>query len=880
MEVEKNAIELENSTSEWRVANYQIPVPLGDCSAHFLIERNGVNGQQVRKAFLMDGGTNAGGYYAWVQILKGLRHIDLELGTEWKFDNWVVTHWDEDHYRGVRDLLSTDLELFRFVQKREGNPTGRTPPSTFAKQYFCEQPWLLCGALDRAMFINRQRELDYKYLQPFMKADSITLHHNQELYGLPMESYRLDTQTSQSWIEKAGLRCITTKQLVGIDLFTRTRQFNSDGNLCSAETDIDKKWGIKPDPSTGRPRFCVIGADGYGIGIGAGMKAESRFVKEPSRNETSILAILYWPKNGRCSYYTGGDGSPEMAKEIVTNWLRQSQRFPRGPKVDLMKLDHHGSTKENLGSKQKPTTNTDIIVASDAKKADEKSSDIISDILIDHLTPDGLLVTPGTRHGHPTWDVLLAIHRYFSGRSATDGLFTTRSFYWLDTNKPGSIKNLNFNHNDTSYMQAVFKEVYESYHADKKLITEEEHVSTSEIEEVQAIYEEFYNEQYHGNEHDYEKDEIVMDDLIILDQPERVRNQAKFEKLKRKYGYRLQRENTPGILTPKGRINWSKIHEKVTEECRSLLFPQARNKNIDAAIGRSPVGDSLFWAWLTWSEDIEDSIFNGALQYSDVCWQPIITDGNPHYIVSFMFRNGGEDKLIEVFTDDGEFQVIKDQNTGEVSHVATGLVVEDKSAPWAKLVYSHLTLATIFNLQQASDQAKFLVNPMLKQPLAGIKTDMKRAMEVFFNTNPTDPASSKASSRKELKSARMRIEKFDKAVEDYIELECVGPQSRLKNRPQREIKPKAIPVTQGNDKLIAQCLDALKKLGPWDLKEALQHEKIRYFAMHHAESEEGEEEECGKEDDGGPQLDDEKLREILIDVYTLLSNFKLKGIFK
>ncbi|RBQ66858.1 hypothetical protein FVER14953_13018 [Fusarium verticillioides] len=870
MEHKNNTIETENSTPEWRVANYQIPVPLGDCSAHFLIERKGVNGQQVKKAFLMDGGTNAGGYYAWVQILKGLRHIDLELGTKWKFDNWVVTHWDEDHYRGVRDLLSTDLELFRFVQKGEGDPTGRTPPSTFAKQYFCEEPWLLCGALDRAMFINRKKELDYKYLEPFMTHSGLTLHPNPALQGLPKKSYTLDAQTSRSWIEEAGLRCITTQPLVGIDLFTRTRQFNSDGKPCSAETDIDSTWRNKPAQSTAQPRFCVIGADGYGIGIGDG----GRFVKEPSRNETSILAILYWPDNLRCSYYTGGDGSPDMAKGIVKEWL--SKHFQRGGQVDLMKLDHHGSTRENLGSKKKPATGTNTIVAG-------KPAESITDILIEYLKPEGLLVTPGTQHGHPTWDVLLAIHRYFSDLGETDGLFTTRSFYWLDTNKPASIKNLNFNHNDIDYMQALYKNVYESYNKDEKLITEEGYVSTSDIETIQAAYEDFYINQYLGNEHQDEGEETVMNDLTILDQPHRVENQAEFEKMKKRYGYRLKREGTPGILTPKGRIDWSKIQEKLTTECRSLLHLEAGNTKLDAAIENSTVGYRLFWAWLTWAEDIEDSVFDGALQYSDVCWQPIITGGNPHYLVSFTFTNGGEDKLIEVFTDDGEFQVIKDQNTGEVSHVATGLVVE-QTAPWTRLVYSPLTLATIFNLQQEGDQAKFINDSLLKQPLAGIKTDMKLAIEVLFNTKPIDSTSSKPSSRKEIKSAKMRINKLDEAIEDHMALKRIGQgegfqkkQWLLQNRPERVKKPKTILASEGNDALIVMNRIALKQLTPRDLKWALRHDKIRYFARHYVEM---GGQQWGKDDDGGPQVDDKKLGEILREVYFLLSNFKPVGIFE
>ncbi|KAH6957308.1 hypothetical protein DER45DRAFT_595940 [Fusarium avenaceum] len=731
-------MESTNTDAGWRVANYQIPVPIGDCSAHFLLDKE----KKVQKAFLMDGGTNADGYYAWVQILKGL---------------WVVTHWDEDHYRGVRDLLSSDLNLFRFNQKGKGIPTDRTPSSTFSEQYFRKEPWLLCGALDFVMFFNRKKEFDMNFLKPFRR----------NLHLPPFQGYKpffeaaepVSTSQSSLLIELAGLRCIAGETLVGLDLFTRTRLFNLDGKHCSASQ----------DPTEIRPRFCVMGANGYGLGN------ENARLTEPTRNETSILAILYWPNTGHCSHYTGGDGSPQVAKDIVTEWLSKPSQFSRDGQVDLMKLDHHGSTKENLGCK-KPATTTNEAVTDTSEEATKKAADIITDILIEKLKPKGLLVTPGTQHGHPTWDVLLAIYKYFGGLEETDGLFTTRSFYWLDTNKPPAIKNLNFNHNEIEYMQAMHEKVYDSYHPGVETEgDDDEDTKDNKFENLQEVYQRVYDSYRTGNELREEDDEVTLHDLIILDQPARVEIQAKFENEKKKYGNLLKAKNEPDILKKKGKIDWGKVQELLTKTCRGLL--ELNPKELERALENSAHGvwSSLFWAWHSWVWHVEDALLDGAVQYSDICWQPIISNGNPHFLIRFVFDNNGKDRIIEVFNDDGEYQFIKD--SGSISRVATNLFVEDKAARWTQLVYSPLTLTTIFDVKDFDDNEMYKDAPLFKQGFSGNMRQVKLAINVLFNTNPVNPGYSKASSRKETKSTKLRVAKLDETIANYKSMSLVNKPS-------------------------------------------------------------------------------------------------------
>jgi hypothetical protein len=62
------------------------------------------------------------------------------------------------------------------------------------------------------------------------------------------------------------------------------------------------------------------------------------------KNKSSILAVIYWPTQKRCSFYTGGDGNPKAAKDGFDRLDVKASNA--GRRVVAMKLDHHGSTKE------------------------------------------------------------------------------------------------------------------------------------------------------------------------------------------------------------------------------------------------------------------------------------------------------------------------------------------------------------------------------------------------------------------------------------------------------------------------------------------------------------------------------------------------------
>lgn len=349
----------------------------------------------------MDGGTNAGIYAAWAQIMKALRFIDLELGSGWTFDSWVVTHWDADHFRGVKDLLVNNEIQFTRCNRNGANVT-KSQPGNFASLYFNPKPVLLCGAWDaKAMFKGGG-----DFLRPFVEEDKI-------------QSWNSLTEAKQRSAEgQKLLRCIWGQVLIGIDLFTRSFYFDRKTGKEDCKASIYSISSGNDPTSKNTPRFCVVGANGYGIGMPIACKSK------PTRNETSILALLYWPGQDFCSYYTGGDGHPKVFKEPVQEWFKK--RWPGGD-VEMVKLDHHGSTGENLGKiphaegEDKKIEEEEIPSESDtdseaemeeenSKKTDDLEIEVTNNpedakeigIVIEYMKPSKVLVTPGTRHGHPS----------------------------------------------------------------------------------------------------------------------------------------------------------------------------------------------------------------------------------------------------------------------------------------------------------------------------------------------------------------------------------------------------------------------------------------------------------------------------------------------
>ncbi|KKP01810.1 hypothetical protein THAR02_06066 [Trichoderma harzianum] len=731
-----NSIQLDNiyslaNPSPWKVVNYQIPVPIGDCSAHFLVDK--LTGA-VQRAFLMDGGTNAGIYAAWAQILKGLRFIDLQLGSAWKFDSWVVTHWDEDHFRGVKDLLVNHEIGFTRCNRNRAKVT-RGSPGSFVSLYFTPKPVLLCGAWDAPVMFKGGGD----FLRPFVQEGKL-------------QSWSHSTTKTRTRKGENLLRCIWGEDLIGLDLFTRSFHFDrktGEEDYKASEKDYYSILDKNGPTSTKKPRFCVVGANGYGIGMSIACTSK------PTRNETSILALLYWPDQDNCSYYTGGDGHPKVFKEPVQAWFKK--RWPKGD-VEMVKLDHHGSTGENLGKiphaedKDKQIEQEEAPLESDtdseaemeeenSRKTDDLEIEVTDDqeeamkdakeigIVIDYMKPSKVLVTPGTRHGHPSlssaaWDVLIILRSYFeelsrgiSGQGLNDkeakgrqGLLSTRSVYWLSKGEV-TYKDINFKH----VLGAVMQNRLESAEEDSKMLEEKDKKDSK-------------NANKGGQDMEEEDEEVKEGPLRMADAKERIKAQDNWATWRKVYfKYLLDHPNGANYYKKNGDVNKDAVNWDIAEEI-AIYDRERKQKKYDKeplvegskeAILYELVG--AFWEFI---EATDDAQLEGVEDFEEMCWQPLVASAaeDPHFLIRFEFGEQRKDTTLKVFDASGQYEYeevskqsekkggkqgnkeksihepsTQEENIQRHSKTATGLLTEDENNPWTKHAYGNGDIATMLS---------------------------------------------------------------------------------------------------------------------------------------------------------------------------------------
>ncbi|KAI9761609.1 MAG: hypothetical protein M1840_001749 [Geoglossum simile] len=336
----------------------------------------------------MDGGTNAKGLRASGQIRSFLDFIhEIHPNpTGWKFNAWVVTHWDADHHYGMLECMQDE----GFIRNNfEG----------FVEKNF-ESRRLYCGASVPTKQTSKRHPLKQKSCEQFLKGYRGFLDPNHHVFD---------------------------KALIGVDLFTGEQVFTD-----TSQPVENLQFGHPVNSEPSRPRFCVLGAGGYGIGQSKSFAPSGM----PTSNQTSILAMLFWPESGKCSYYTGGDGFPAVEGTSICGLLN-NKRLMRGP-VHVIKLDHHGSSRELLP----PLAETSV---------NQLSNNIVAGFM-----PKKIIVTPGKRYGHPSWSVILFLQDYFKKGGYGKALYTTRFPYWMTGNpRRSDINVLKFNDIEALREQAI-----------------------------------------------------------------------------------------------------------------------------------------------------------------------------------------------------------------------------------------------------------------------------------------------------------------------------------------------------------------------------------------------------------------------------------------
>ncbi|PTB48126.1 hypothetical protein M431DRAFT_525615 [Trichoderma harzianum CBS 226.95] len=731
--------------------------------------------------------------------MKALRFIDLELGSGWTFDSWVVTHWDADHFRGVKDLLVNNEIQFTRCYRNGANVT-KGGPGNFASLYFNPKPVLLCGAWDtKAMFKGGG-----DFLRLFVKEDKCQLWEG------------LKEAKQRSPEGQTLLRCIWGQALIGLDLFTRSFYFDHETGLPSYKETRGISMRLESDGndpvSKNTPRFCVVGANGYGIGMPIACKSK------PTRNETSILALLYWTGQDFCSYYTGGDGHPKVVKEPVQEWFKK--RWPGGD-VEMVKLDHHGSTGENLGKiphaegedkkieeeetpsesdtdseaemeeeNSKKTDDLEIEVTNDQEKAMKDAKEI--GIVIDYMKPSKVLVTPGTRHGHPTWDVLIILRSYFEELSKNissqglnnkqaergQGLFSTRSVYWLSKGEV-SYKDINFKH----VLGAVMQNRLESAEEDSKMLEEKDKKDS--------------NDANKGDQDIEEEDEEVNEGMLrMADAKERIKaqdNWANWRKVYFKYLLDHAADDGANYYKKNGDVNKDAVNlaiakkiKKYDKERREEIYnDEPLEEGSEEAILYELVG--AFWELI---EATDDAQLEGVEDFEEMCWQPLVATEteDPHFLIRFEFGEERKDTALKVFDASGQYEYeegstqsqkkeikqsnskrpqrsinkgsiheeskeqesIHDENIQEEiiqrhSKTATGLIIKDEKDernPWTKHAYGDCDIASMLSAISLNTVADFRMAARIRKSTKKefTKGDSKNMIYKYYAKRPNAKA--------------------------------------------------------------------------------------------------------------------------------------------
>ena len=108
-------VNLSNLGSELVCFSHHINVDIGDSAIHLWVRLTDVGGtitKVVEHAVLIDGGTRSQGLgiRAIHETITAIErdYVMFDHSGILKFDSVVITHWDEDHWGGLRDFLWLD----------------------------------------------------------------------------------------------------------------------------------------------------------------------------------------------------------------------------------------------------------------------------------------------------------------------------------------------------------------------------------------------------------------------------------------------------------------------------------------------------------------------------------------------------------------------------------------------------------------------------------------------------------------------------------------------------------------------------------------------------------------------------------------------------
>jgi hypothetical protein len=336
--------------NNWNVDSYHINVAIGDSAIHLL---QNVNTHQVESAVLIDGGTAMEKHKdpRFPESLRAINPVRMTIeridqeniykfpSNYLQFDTIVLTHWDEDHYGGLVDLLRSDSRdpsvfqnrIYRYL-KYGRDQQGNTVPITV----------MYAPNLEGGINAKGEPNKDYNGMHRVWFAyDPATHFVSINLSDNPKDNPQFHPFAvfKHAGDENAtGVNYGSTYSVLGTNFFNNiSLQKEPEIMLPRELLQANPPWGART--ADGRPgMYCVSVQQKVFPYPKLPVIVKERITKT---NRVSIAAVIMWgdgKSRPQVSHYFAGD-LDETNEANLFYWLLRGEVF----RIPSMKLSHHGA---------------------------------------------------------------------------------------------------------------------------------------------------------------------------------------------------------------------------------------------------------------------------------------------------------------------------------------------------------------------------------------------------------------------------------------------------------------------------------------------------------------------------------------------------------
>ena len=301
----------------YSVNYYQVNAGTGDCEIVLLLNNKISSKQTIEKAVLIDGGEPTA--YYLMNIRKTFDSIRQAFKPEpLKFDAVIITHWDEEHYRGILELMSQDLDKV----------SGQVPWLKYDKD--TKQPDSILYIPYRFPPGGNLTYVEGKETPPNLY---LCLGNDKKLCKIISDS----KNESPSSLPEPQPFDTNSSELIGRELFNdlynkdslKQNKANSPAGLAGIYSELKGRPGL----------FCVAANYRYLPGGSTEDKDKDTPVDSSLTNKSSIVCLVIWPENKQVTHYMAGD-APLALEEAVVRWIGRD--LPEG-QVKVVKASNHGA---------------------------------------------------------------------------------------------------------------------------------------------------------------------------------------------------------------------------------------------------------------------------------------------------------------------------------------------------------------------------------------------------------------------------------------------------------------------------------------------------------------------------------------------------------